>query len=90
MIVLEINFEDVARLAVFEAKRQPPIAADRHGEGSGSSALQHMKSASATQVSGLGRAVERVENQPHALVKFRSDTARMPGVKDLLHAFVRE
>jgi hypothetical protein len=35
VIILEIDIEDVALIAVFEAKGQAPIAADRHREGPG-------------------------------------------------------
>jgi len=30
VVILEINTEDVALIAVFETEGQPPVAADRH------------------------------------------------------------
>ena len=75
---------------MFEAESQPPIAADRHGEGPGSIAIEGMKSASPAQVAGASGAVDRVEHQAHALVKLWPDIARPPGAKDLSHAFVGE
>jgi len=88
VIILEIDIEDVALIAVFEAEGQPPIAADRHREGSGSIAKEGMESASPAQVAGAGGTVDRVEHQAHALMKFGPDLARPPGTKDLSHAFV--
>jgi hypothetical protein len=79
VIILEIDIEDVALIAVFEAESQPSIAADRHREGSGSIAKEGMKSASPAQVAGTSGPVDRVEHQAHALPKFRSDAARPPG-----------
>jgi len=81
VIILEIDIEDVALIAVFEAKGQPPIAADRHREGPGSIAKEGMKSASPAQVAGTGGPVDRVEHQARALVKLWPDIARPPGTK---------
>jgi hypothetical protein len=85
VIILEIDIEDVALIAVFEAKGQAPIAADRHREGSGSIAKEGMESASPAQVAGTGGPVDRVEHQAHALPKFRPDAARPPGKENLFH-----
>jgi hypothetical protein len=90
VIVLEIDIEDVARGAVFEAEGQPPIAADRDCIGSAPRAVKLMKSMRSDQISDAGSAVDRVEPQVHALVKLRPDAARAPGKEDLFHAFVRE
>src|SRR5215831_2178184 len=90
VIILEIDIEDVAGVAVFETECQPPVAANRHRKGPGSIAEERMKSASPTQIVGASRAVDRVEHQGHAPVKLRSDTARPPGSEDLFHAFVGE
>src|SRR5689334_8053889 len=79
MIVLEIDIKDVARVAVFEAKRQPPIAGDRHREDSGPGPLQRMKPAGPDQIADRGGTIDRVEDQAHALMKFRPDMARPPG-----------
>jgi hypothetical protein len=78
VIILEIDIEDVALIAVFEAESQPPIAADRHREGPGSIAMERMKSASPAQVASAGGTVDRVEHQAHALPKFHPDAARPP------------
>ena len=50
VIILEIDIEDVALIAVFEAESQPPIAADRHREGPGAIAEEGMEAASPAQV----------------------------------------
>jgi hypothetical protein len=88
VVVLEIDIEDVALIAVFEAESQPPIAADRHREGSGSIAKEGMESASPAQVGGAGGTVDRVEHQAPAPMKFGPDLARPAGTKDLSHACV--
>jgi hypothetical protein len=42
-----------------------------------------MKSARTVQVGHASGAVDRVEDQTHALVKFRADAARPPGEEEL-------
>jgi hypothetical protein len=88
--ILEIDLEDVASVAVFKAKGQPPIAADRHGEGPASIASEDMKPARPAQVVGAGGAVDRVQDQGHAFVKFRPNPARAPNTKDFFHTFVEK
>jgi hypothetical protein len=90
VVVLEIDIENIARGAVLEAESQPSVAADRHREGSSPGTLKLMKPANSAQISYAGRAVDRVEHQAHAFVKFRPDTAGLPGKEDLFRAFVRE
>jgi hypothetical protein len=90
MIILEIDIEDVALITVFEAEGQAPIAADRHRESAESIAVEGMKSARTPQVAGANSTVDRVEQQAHALLKFWTNIARLPGTKHLFYAFVRE
>jgi hypothetical protein len=83
VIILKIDIEDVALITMFEAESQAPIATDRHRKGSRSIAKEGMEAASPAQVGGAGGAVNRVEHQAHALMKFGPDLARPPGTKDL-------
>jgi hypothetical protein len=67
VVILEIDIEDVAPVAVFEAEGQPPVAADRHRKGPGSRTVQRMKPASPAQISDASGAVDRIEDQADAL-----------------------
>ena len=57
VIILEIDIEDVALIAVFEAESQPPIAADRHRKGPGAIAEEGMEAASPAQVGGVAPSI---------------------------------
>jgi hypothetical protein len=89
-MILEIDIQNVAVVAVFEAKSQPPIAADRHREGPGSITVQGMKSTRPAQVARTSDGIERVEHQAYPLVKFGPNGAAPPGKKNLFDAFMRE
>jgi hypothetical protein len=62
VIILKIDIENVALVAMLEAEYQSPIAADRHGEAPVSISDESMKSARAAQITNASRAIYRVED----------------------------
>src|SRR5262249_15018191 len=90
VVVLEIDIENIAGGAVLEAEGQPVVAADRHRKGSGTLAFEFRKTPHGVQVGHSGCALDRVENQAHAAVEFRPDTAGPASKEEPFHTLVRE
>jgi hypothetical protein len=88
VVILEINIENIAFIAIFEPEGQPPIAVDRNGETPQSIPDESMKPANTAEIADTCRTVRRVEDQARAFVKLRPYPPRPPGAKDLFRTLV--